>query len=205
MVSELLTDPDAFMRRQSAEPSFGGPVLVVLFAGLASVLSVVIVFQEIASGFEGDLGTVAAIGSVTGAVAGLLAVFVLWAIYAVAFHVISLAFDGEGGFRTTLSLVGWGFLPSIFSGVVAAVAMYLAIQGISVPSDPAAAATFQQQLQDQPVMLAASAAGIVFTLWQAFIWTFAVKHARSLEVRQAALTVAGPVALSIVWTLYNLL
>ena len=205
MIRTLLFDPNEFMDRRADEPGFAGPALVVLLAGLTAILSGLLVVQQIASNFEGDVGTVIAIGGIFTVVGGLAGAFAFWAIYAGAFHVISLAFDGEGSFKTTLSLVGWGFLPSVVNGLLAAVAFYLALQTTPVPSDPTAMAGFQQQLQNQSVFVVASVVGIALTLWQGFIWVFAVKHARGIDLRGAALTVAGPVALSIVWTVYNLL
>lgn len=205
MIRTLLFDPDAFMRRRADDSGLAGPAMVVLLAGVAGVLSGLLVVQQVASNFEGDIGTVLAIGGVFTVIAGLVSMFFFWAVFAGAFHVISLAFDGEGDLKTTLALVGWGFLPSIVSGLVTAAAFYLALQNASVPADPAAMASFQQRLQSRSIFTAASLVAIALTLWQGFIWVFAVKHARQLDGRGAILTVAGPVALSILWTVYNLL
>lgn len=81
----------------------------------------------------------------------LVSPFVGWLVYAAVFHAISVVFDGDGPFPTTLAL-GAGL-------------------------------------------------GVLVTLWSAVLWTHALRHARALSFRDAALTVALPalvgVALSV--------
>lgn len=193
------------MRRRADEPGFAGPAVVVLLAAIAAVLSGLLLVRAVAASIEGGLGTVLANGGVPLVVGGFVGVFVFWVLFAAAFHVISMAFGGEGDFATTLSLVGWGFLPRIVRGVVTAVGVYLALQNVSVPTDPAAMGPFVQAMQSQSVYLVVSVLGIALILWQGYIWTFAVEHARDLDRREAALTVALPVAVSILWTARTLL
>jgi hypothetical protein len=199
MIRELLFDPDAFMRRRAGDPGFAGPAVVVLLAAIAAILSGLLLVWEALKTVEGGMETVLAAGGAPLIVGGFVGVFAFWVLYAAAFHVISMAFDGDGDFRTTLSLVGWGFLPAIIGGIVTAIGTYLALQNVSAGMDPAAMEPFVQGMRSQPVYLAVSLVGIAMTLWQGYIWTFAVRHARSLDVRSAALTVAGPVALTILW------
>ena len=205
MIRELLFDPDAFMRRRADDPSFAGPAVVVLLTAFAAILSGLVLIQAVAANVEGGMGTVLAAAGVPLIVGGFVGVFLFWVLFAVAFHVISMAFGGEGDFRTTLSLVGWGFLPRIVRGVVTAVGVFLALQNVSVPTDPAAMGPFVREMQSQSVYVVVALVGIAMVLWQGYIWTFAVKHARNLDLREAVLTVAGPVVLSLLWAARPLL
>lgn len=205
MVFDILLDPNGFLERRADDPSLVGPVLVVAIVGIVAATSSYLTVQKVAGSFGDGVGSFVAIGGAIGALSAVFVTFVMWALFAGIFHAISALFDGDGGFRTTLALVGWGYVPSIFSGAISAAALFLALQQLTAPTDPASAATFQQQLSSHSLIITSSALGLVFTLWQGFIWTFAVKHARKLDLREAVLTVAGPVALSILWSGYNLL
>ncbi|MDY7081723.1 MAG: YIP1 family protein, partial [Halobacteria archaeon] len=111
----------------------------------------------------GAMSGVGALISVFGAVAALVGTFVVWVVYAVVFYVISLFFDGEGEFKDTLLLSGWGFLPTIFSSLIGGIALYIALQNMAVPQNPQQFVTVTQQVQNQPVVRVSSLLGIVFT------------------------------------------
>lgn len=206
MVLELLTDPDSFFERRENEPGLLAPAVIVLLLGVISALggiaSVRATFQAV---LPSDMQAIAGVAYVFVGIFGLLGALVVWTVYAGLFHVISaVLYDGEGEFTTTFALTGWGFLPGIVSAVVSAVATFLVFQSVTFPSDPQQMAAFARQLQSRPELLAASLLSLVFLLWQAFLWVFAVKHARRLGLREAAITVAIPVALAVVWRLYQL-
>lgn len=205
MMRELLLDPDAFYAQRGDQPTLTAPAIVVLLAAITGMLTGLLVVFEISKELDEGAGQVLAIGGVSSVLAVLVSTFGLWLVYSGAFLIISLFFEGEGGFRPMLSYVGWGFVPAIFNGLVTVVAVYIALQSMTMPSDPAAAGSVQGQLQSQPIVVAATIGGIAFSIWQGFIWSFAVKHVSNLELREAVLTVAAPVAISIVWTVYNLL
>lgn len=205
MALDILLDPNGFLRRRADDPSMLGPVVLVALVGILSASSSFLLVQKVAGSLDSSVGSIVAVSGAIGSLIALFVVFVLWVVYAGAFHVISLVFDGEGDFRTTLALVGWGYVPAVFSALVSVALTYLVLQQVAAPTDAASAATFQRQLQSNPLIVTSSVVGIVFTLWQGFIWTFAVRHARGLELREAALTVAGPVGLSVLAAGYNLL
>ncbi|QLH84221.1 Yip1 family protein [Halosimplex pelagicum] len=135
--------------------------------------------------------------------------FVIWLLYAGLFHAVSVAFGGEGDFSTTFALVGWGFVPSLIGSAVGIPLTYYRfnVRGIDVPSEitQESMQQFNRALQTGPMVALTAALGIVFTLWCAFLWTFAMKHARTLNVREAALTVAVPVLIAVLLSLRTLL
>lgn len=198
MVLQLLTNPDSFFERRAAEPSLLAPALVVTLVGLLGVVASYPVLQATLSALPPEAGTFVTVIQVFGAVFAIVATFVVWVLYAVAFHVVgSVAFDANGEFRDTFALVGWGFVPAVFGAAIGAVANFLVFSDVRFPQDPQAIQSFVRELQSRPELLVAGLVGIAFLFWSAFLWTFAVSHAESLGLRESALTVAGPVALAL--------
>ena len=153
----------------------------------------------------GDAVAFSGLAYVLGLAFALVVPYVFWALYAGAFHAISaFVFDGRGSFGRTLSVTGWGFLPGIVGTGVTAVVSFTVYRSITIPADPQRAAAVAARIQSDPLVMLASALGIVFLLWQAFLWTFGVRHARGISLRDAAITVAIPVAVAFLWRLNSL-
>jgi hypothetical protein len=202
MVLQLLTNPDSFFEARREEPSLLRPGLVVLLVAVVGVVGSVPVLQATVSALPPEAGPFVTVIQVVGAVFGVVFTLVVWLLYALAFHLVgSVAFDASGEFRDTLALVGWGYVPAVFGALVGAVANYVVFSGVRFPDDPQAIGAFVQELQSRPAFLVAGLVGIAFLLWSAFLWTFAVSHAESLDLRESALTVAGPVAVALLFRL----
>ena len=198
MVLDLLTNPDAFFAERSDDPSLLGPAVVVLIVAVIGVVGSYPVIRATISALPPEAGTFVTVIQVVGAVVGVVVTFVIWLLYAVAFRAIAyVLFDGDGSFRDVFALVGWGFVPSVFAGLASAVVNFVVFGGVQFPDDPAQVARFARELQSRPEFLVAGVLGIVFLLWSAFLWTFAVRYAEGLDLREAALTVAGPVAVAL--------
>lgn len=209
--TSVLTDPESFFRERESDPSLLRPALVVAVAALVGAAAGFLqwqAMQDLYSSIEGPAGQIASVAGVFGIVGGLVGPFVAWILYAGVFHGISALFDGEGAFTDTLALVGWGFVPSILGGLVSLAITYYRfnVVGFTVPqtTDPQAMAEFSQEVSSGPLVTLDSGLGILFTLWSAFLWMFAVKYARDLDTRNAAITVAIPVAISLLLSLWGL-
>ena len=78
----------------------------------------------------------------------LVSPFVGWLVYAAVFHAISVVFDGDGPFPTTLALVGWGMVPSVIGSVAQLAINYyrFSVRGLEAPplDDPEAVQEFVQ-------------------------------------------------------------
>ena len=123
-----------------------------------------------------------------------LGVLVAWPFTAIGLHVASAVAGGEGSFSNTLSVAGWGMLPSLVQMLVGIGLFYLALRGADLSgSDP-------QVLLDQLQSLVATARGgsvfvaLLGTAWQWVLWTYGLKHARRLSTGAAAVS-AGAIAL----------
>lgn len=201
MIRHLFTDPDRFMVERTSDPTLVGPALVVTLAAIAQISSTVMATQKTAAVVGGSLAAVAVF---IGAITGFLFVFAEWLLVAGLFFLISWALDGDGRFRDTFLLVGWGFVPLVFAFVAQAVATYLVLPAITVPQTAEGTAVMYEQLRTDPIFSFATFLQVPFLLWSGLIWLFAVKHARDLTTREAAITVGVPVALWIAFVLYGL-
>lgn len=205
MIGDLITNPDRFFRQRAEDVGLARPTVVVAILGVVGGLSGIPVVRATFQAMPDGAGAFAVLAYVFSIAGGVAVAFVSWVLYAGAFHVVSsLAFDGEGPFRRTLGVTGWGFVPGILAAALSAALAFYALQSVTIPSDPAAAQAFGEQFGRHPIVRLAGVLGIAFLLWQAFLWTFAVRHAREVTLREAAITVAMPVAVAILWRLYSL-
>lgn len=205
MIGHLLGDPDEFFARQSADPSYVAPALLVLLAGVAINANTVLVLPAFSRTLSGQSETIARAVTLIGAVGGTLGVFGLWFIYAGTFHTLSVYFDGSGRFRTLFLLTGWGFAPLVLHGLLGAGAFQYALESATVPADPQQLQPFLDRLSRRSPLVVSSALRSVFLLWQALLWTFAVRHSRGLTVRQGLATVALPVLVTLAVNVRDLL
>ena len=199
---EVLTDPDGFFEKKMSEDiSFKMPIFIILVMGIIGAINAIIMMQKIMAQLPSDAAPFASFGAIFGAVGAIIAVFVMWIIYTVVFYAISLAFKGEGEFKRVLEFVGYGFLPSIASGIVGLILMMRALPAIEFSIDNPD--LFQQSLMSNSMVQASATVGIIFTLWSANIWIFGLMHSRNLSTKNAIITVGVPVGLYIISTLYK--
>lgn len=199
---QVLTNPRAFYESRSGSAGWLYPSLIVLAVALISFGGAV----SGTSSFGGQFGGIGNALRIISALIGLLGTFVFWALYTGVFYVISALFDGEGSFGELMKFVGWGHLPAIVSTGFSTVASAIVFQNTDIPTnDPQAAAEAAQSIQGDPLILASTVVGVVITLYQGFIWSYAVQTARNLDRRQALLTVAIPVGVSVLFSLFGLL
>lgn len=202
---EVLYDPNQFFRERSEDPELLGPAIVVSVVGLLGVVRGWLILDTVGHLLDTTQSVMFAIVQAASSIADIFVAFIWWFVIAAIFFVISQFFDGAGTYKQTLTLVGWGFVPSIFSGIVTVATLYLAVQGVPSPETLAGLEQFSQHLRDQPVFLVDAVLGMVFVLWQGFIWTFAMRYSMDLELREAATTVAVPVVVLILHTGWRLL
>ncbi len=185
---QLVTDPDRFYRAGGRDGARLGPVTVVALAGIPLVfLDAMLAVQAPDAGID----------AVTAMIGSLAEPFVVWVLVAGVFYGLSSVFGGEGGFRRTLRYVGWGFLPSVVSATLVFAAGSTVVTGVASPES---AAALRAQLANAPLYrLFDATLTPVFLFWAGFLWTFAVKHARGLDLREAAVTVWVPLGPLLAW------
>nr|WP_256566675.1 Yip1 family protein [Natrinema gelatinilyticum] len=197
-------DPQRFFDQESRDPRLLPPVLTVLLTGILLNMATVLLLPKLTQTLPSENQMFATVITLLGVIGSTAGIFVLWFIYAGAFHTISVYFDGEGDFRTVFLLTGWGFFPLVVNGLFAALMLQYTLQGITVPQDPAQLDNFIRGLESRTPILFSSVLRIPLLVWQAAIWTLAVKYSRSLTIREAIVTVSLPTLLTLAYNLYEL-
>ncbi len=72
--------------------------------------------------------------------------FVVWIVSAIAFHVLSTFGDGDGSFGNTLSVTGWGMLPSLLQLFGGFGLLYVTLRDVQFASNPEAVMGQMQSL-----------------------------------------------------------
>ena len=198
---EVLTDPNGFFKRKSNEPiDFKIPIVIILIMAIVAAATAVVVTQNVMGTLPEEAAAFAGIGAAVAAIFAVIGTFIAWAIYGVIFYVISMLFHGEGSFKRVMEFVSYGFIPSIISSIVSAFYTSRAYSNIDF-SNPE---LIEDALLADPTLRIAGIIGIIFTLWSANIWIFALVHSRNLSVKNAAIVVGIPILLSILYSIYQL-
>lgn len=202
---QVLTDPDRFFETDPRAGSLRWSASVVTFSALLGIISSIVIMKQMVVGLSASGRAFVAIGYAIGTVASFLSSYFIWFLYAGIFYSISIYFDGKGDFKSVFVHIGWGFIPEIISSLLSVGAILIVAGKVGHPSSVDALNTFVQTIQTDPVMRVVKLVGLALAIWQAQIWIFAVKHARSLSIRHAIATVGIPMAVSIGWEFINLL
>jgi hypothetical protein len=205
---QALINPRAFFKEMDlAEESLKLPALIVLAIGIIGAVSAYLVTGLTIQMLPVEAQAFGIIMLGIGAVSAIVVAFIMWGIIAGVFYVLSLAFKGEGTFNRTLSYVGYGFLPQIIGGVITTALVYSFISTVRIPSvtDPELIEGVLLAMFQDPMMQISGVVGLLFFIWSANIWVFAMASARNLTMRNALITVGVPVALYVIYSLFTLL
>ncbi|MCW3135482.1 MAG: YIP1 family protein [Canidatus Methanoxibalbensis ujae] len=218
----VLTDPnDFFERRMEREERLGIPAFIVLLGGALGGVSTFLIMSvlvkslsEIQAMSEVAYGAFVSVMTYGSLFSAVIISLIMWLVVAAVFYGISAIFGGKGSFKRMLEFVGYGCIPMIFGGIVAIAVTLQLVQTLTPPQIPAGASPeeLSQIIQEwsidvarQPLSQLSSALSIIFTIWCANIWIFAVKHARGITTKNALLTVGIPVGAYIAYALWQLL
>lgn len=203
-IGTLLTSPDRFFEGRTEDPSLLEPAFLVFGLVIINAISGAVTIYYFMDAIPQDVQLFVLIGGAVGVIFGAVGPVIAWLLYALAFQIITYFFGGEGEFRDTFAVTGWGFAPRIFGAILSLVVTVYVLQTLQL-GNPSDLATFNQQLANQSIHQAVNAAIILFTLWSAYIWVPAVQRVRNVTRGQAIVAVAIPVLLSILMTVAGLL
>lgn len=215
-VTTLFTDPEEFFRERADDPSLKGPIAIMALIAFVNAFKNVIQFRALfgilqSSGIESELVSTVMTGIAAFSFVFVLAgPFVTWLMWTGGFALVAVFLDGSNDFSKTLRLAGWGFVPQVFASVVTLGLTYYRyeIQGLSTPGNLTEenAQEWSQEFAQLQGEFAATSVGvsIFFTLVSAYIWFYAVQYALDLDRRDAAITVAVPLLISILWNAQTL-
>ncbi|WP_220680639.1 Yip1 family protein [Methanofollis formosanus] len=203
-IVDLLLNPDTFFReREGHEAGLKFPLLFVLLAGLAAAPGAYVV-----AGMTGPLlppeaqsylGIVMAIA----VVAAFFSTIIFYIVFVIVFYLLSLVFKGSGDIKKSFEAVGYGYLPLVVGYLLSSLAIIYYAPSFVFPqvdlTTPAGAEALNQVIASSPMTMISSILGILFMLWAANIWIFGMRYARSLTLRNAAITVGVPVGIYIIF------
>ncbi|WP_185715618.1 Yip1 family protein [Halocatena pleomorpha] len=209
MDSRLLTDPPSFFRERVDNPGILIPTLIVIATGVIAAvgsapvadLTSQLATEGLASqGQQLNESTVNAVGtftSVFSTIFSFLSVLLGWIVYSIAFYLIArFAFGGSASLGNTFAFTGWGYIPMLIHQLISAAAAYYVYSGVTLPNATVAAQTTLQELQNDPVILAAGVIGLVLLVWSGVIWTAAMSQLHDVSRRNAIITVGIPVGIA---------
>jgi len=208
---DVLTNPNKFFEaKMKGEESLRIPVLIVLISGIiggiSAFLTSSIMMEAMTKTLSPEVQGFMSFMPIGSAIGAVIASFIFWLIIAAIFFGISSIFKGEGKFKRTLEFVGYGYIPTIIGGLISAVLLYNFVTTVQIPTitDPTEIREVISPLMKSPMMLFSSVISILFMLWSANIWVFGLKHAMNLSTRNALITVAIPVVVYILFSVYQM-
>jgi len=215
MIPELLLRPDVFFSNLMKEPeSLKYPGIIVVIGAIIAAAAAYII-----SGIYGEMfaqvpemGSMSSFFGIFGSISAFfMFIIVWWLIFSGVFFLISMAFSGSGTFKRTLEFTGYGLIPVLIGSVISVIISLYYLPMIEVPvltgiSDPAVLQNAMAQVMSDPAFgeftRISSIISVIFLAWSANLWIFGMKHARSVTLKYAAITVLVPVVIYIIYTLY---
>jgi hypothetical protein len=211
-IRDLLLRPDIFFRermKEAEELKLSG--LIAIVGGVMVAAAAYVVSGTYAEMFSGVAGGMGPVIGIIGAVSAFF-VFIIfdWIIFSALFYGISIAFAGKGTFKRTLEFTGLGLVPIIIGSVISLLIALYYIPLIEVPiisgiSDPIVLQEAIREVMQDPAFReftqVSSLISVIFLVWSANLWIFAMKHARNLPMKHAVLTVLIPVVIYAIFIL----
>jgi hypothetical protein len=208
-IIEALTNPEAFFKKLSQkEISLKDPFLIVLVFSVLIAISAYISTSTIYKIFPPQYQQTIAFMKIIGLISTFIGGIISWLIIGGFMHLISIAFKGEGNFKKTLSFAGYGFLPNIIGALIAIPIAYYFLSQVHVQpltiaqmQNPAIVQMAIKQMIPKTLIYTNTIIGFGITLWNLYIWTFAIKYARNLDLKKAFITALIP---TVIFGLYQL-
>ena len=208
-LNSLLFDPNSFFREKARNNvDFKYPILIMLVIAIIAMCSSFLVMNQLSGMFPSDMDSYMSTAAIIfGIVGGLFGTFFYWLILTLIFYSISYVFESKGSFKRTLEFVGYGFVPQVFSSLIGVVVTYKLMTSVDLSlQDPQLISeSMTQMLSNNPLYYVSQTIGILCLLLSAYIWIFALLHARNLSMKNAAISVGIPVGLYVVYMMYMFL
>jgi len=194
---EVLTNPNGFFHKKiNDEVEMKTPLMIMAVLAVISAISAVLVIQKTMELLPPEAAPFASIGMILGVIGAIIGTIIMWVIYTGAFYIISMFFGGDGNFKRLLEFSSYGFIPSMASGLLSTYYTIDLFDKIDFNNPE----MIEQTLTADPSMKIATVIGLIFLLWSANIWVFAISYARNISVKNAAITVGLPVLLYMLYT-----
>ena len=211
---KLITNPNAFfddLKYKSVQLRY--PLIIVALLATIAALYQYLLITKMSQALPEDIAKFFVIGAYIGVIGSFIGVFAVWFIIALVMHAISAFFGGEGSFRRTFEFVGYGFLPSLIgSAITASFSAYYvvnsAVPEISIfelQTNPELLGEVLTSIIPRELIYSNVVISLAVTVWSLVIWSFAIKHARGIELRNAFVCALIPTVLFGIYQVWSVL
>jgi hypothetical protein len=204
---EALTNPESFFGKKiNEEIEWKTPIAIIALVIVAKIMSSLFLTTEAVGLFNGIgedgvgefVSIMLIVRFVIGIFVAIIGTLLWWLFYSALFYIVSSIFNANGDFLRVMEFVSYGFLPSIFKSIIEAFYGNNLISTLeNSMNNPALTA---EAITSDPLMKIIPLLMIVFTLWSGYIWIYGLSYSRNISLRNAAIPVAIPVILSILYT-----
>ena len=211
---KLITDPNGFFEElKQREVRIRKPLVIVLaLAVLVSAYQYFLV-TKISQAFPQEIAGFFTIGAYIGIIGSFIGMFAVWLILAVIMHGLSAFFGGKGSFRRTFEFVGYRFLPSLVGSAITVPMSWYYISQAEVPKislsqlqqNPNVVKSIMLHLLPKDLIYSNIIINFAVTSWSLTIWSFAIKHAREIELRKAFVCALIPTLLFGIYQVWSIL
>ena len=212
---KLIVNPNEFFSELKCKDLRIKKPLLTIVLPLAVILSMYqyLLINKLLQVFPKEVAQFLTIGAYISIIGSFIGIFAVWLIIAVVMHGISSFFNATGNFRRTFEFTGYGFLPSLVGAIVTTPISYHYISQAQLPKipltqlvqNPSIAKTLISGLLPKTLIYSNLLINLVLTAWSLTIWTFAIKHAREIELKKAFITALIPTILFGAYQIWNLL
>lgn len=127
--------------------------------------------------------------------------FIVILVIAGIIHLISGFMGGEGEFKRTLTVVGYGMIPS---AIISYIQMAIFLYSLSQAGEFVSFQDFMAFITDQNRIMASAILSIAALAWNVAIWSSGLAVVRKMEFRKAVISCAIPALIYLGYTLYSL-
>ncbi|AIY91055.1 Yip1 family protein [Geoglobus acetivorans] len=208
----LITDPDRFFEDlKNRDINLKRPLAVVSALSILVSAYQYLLMSKLAQAIPEDLATFFVAGAYIGIIGSFTGMFAVWVIMAIVMHGLSAFFGGKGSFRRTFEFIGYGFLPSLVGSLITVPVSAYYLMNAEIPKidlaqlqNPDAVGDIILSFIPRDVVYSNLIINLAVTVWGLVIWTFAVKHARGVELRKAFICALIPTVLFGIYQIWNL-
>ncbi|XRO75714.1 YIP1 family protein [Methanocaldococcus sp. 28A] len=212
-IKELILNPNNFFKNlANREISLKEPFIIILIFSILIAISAYISTSIIYKIFPPQYQQIMAFTKIIGLVSTFIGGFIAWIIVAGIMHLISIAFKGEGSFKKTLSFVGYGFIPNIIGALITIPIAYYYLSQIHIQpltisqlQNPIVVKMIMKQIIPRTLIYTNALIGFAVTIWNLYIWTYAIKYARNLDLKKAFIVALIPTVIFGLYQLYSVL
>lgn len=127
--------------------------------------------------------------------------FIIILLIAGIIHLISGFFGGVGEFRKTVTVVGYGMIPS---AIISYIQMAIFLYSLSQTGGFETFQDFMVFITDQSRILSSAILSVAALAWNVAIWSSGLAVVRKMEFKKAAISCAIPALIYLAYALYSL-